>query len=205
MLLEHLGKRPRVHPSAHVAPTAVVCGDVTVGEGAAVMFGAVLVAQGGPVAVGRDAVVLENAVLRGTKRHPLTVGDRVLVGPRASLSGCTVLDQAFLATGSTVFNGARIGRDAEVRVNGVVHVNSTLPDGAVVPIGWVAVGDPAEVFPPEAHERIWEIQRDLNFPGTVFGTPRPPAGRTGLADIAPRYARALRRHREDVEVPLQGR
>jgi carbonic anhydrase/acetyltransferase-like protein (isoleucine patch superfamily) len=197
MLLEHLGKRPRIDPAAYVAPTAVVCGDVTVGEGTAVMFGAVLVAQGGSITVGRDAVILENAVLRGAKRHPLDLGDRVLVGPRASLSGCTVEAQAFLATGSTVFNGARVGGDAEVRVNGVVHVNSRVPEGTVVPIGWVAVGDPAEVLPPDAHDRIWEIQRDLDFPGTVFGISRPPAGRTGLADMAPRYARALRRHEGD--------
>jgi carbonic anhydrase/acetyltransferase-like protein (isoleucine patch superfamily) len=200
MLIEHQGVRPRIDPSAFVAPTAVVCGDVTIGPGTAVMFGAVLVAQGGSVVLGRDAVILENAVLRGTKRHPLSIGDRVLVGPQASLSGCVVEDEAFIATGATVFNGARVGSNAEVRVNGVVHVNSTVPHGAVVPIAWVAVGDPARILPPSDHDAIWEVQRDLDFPGTVFGIARPPDGKTGLADVAPRYARALRRHTADAPI-----
>ncbi|HET7875156.1 MAG TPA: gamma carbonic anhydrase family protein, partial [Methylomirabilota bacterium] len=66
MVLEHLGKRPRIHESAYVAPTATVCGDVTIGPESRILFGAVLVAEGGPVVVGVHAVVMENAVLRGT-------------------------------------------------------------------------------------------------------------------------------------------
>lgn len=49
MILEHCGRRPDVHDTAHVAPNATLCGDVTVGDGSHVMFGAVLTAEGGPV------------------------------------------------------------------------------------------------------------------------------------------------------------
>jgi len=49
MLLTHLGRRPRVHPTAYVAPTATLCGDVVVGSESRVLFGAVLVAEGGPI------------------------------------------------------------------------------------------------------------------------------------------------------------
>jgi hypothetical protein len=56
------------------------------------------------------------------------------------LVGCQVADHAFLATGSTIFNGASVGEGAEVRVNGTVHLRTALPAQAVVPIGWVAVG-----------------------------------------------------------------
>ena len=52
MLLEHRGKRPKVHDSAWIAPTAVICGDVTIGEDSRVLFGAVVTAEGGLVAVG---------------------------------------------------------------------------------------------------------------------------------------------------------
>jgi carbonic anhydrase/acetyltransferase-like protein (isoleucine patch superfamily) len=65
---------------------------------------------------------MENAVLRETLKHPLTIGSSVLVGPRAYLSGCTINDETFLATGSTVFNGAVLGQRTEVRVNGTVHL-----------------------------------------------------------------------------------
>ena len=146
MFLEHRGESPKVHDGAYVAPNATLCGDVTVGENVRVMFGAVLTAEGGSVDVGANCVVMENAVVRGTKRHPTSIGDNVVVGPRAHLVGCQVGDNAFLATGATVFNGAVIGEGAEVRVNGTVHLKTALPPETVVPIGWVAVGDPAEVL-----------------------------------------------------------
>jgi len=110
-----------------------------------------------------------------------------------------VEDNAFIATGASAFPGARIGTRAEVRINGVVHVNTFLPPDGLVPIGWVAVGDPAQVFPPSEHDRIWAIQRDLDFPGTVFGIPRPE--KDSLQSLQPeitrRYAELFGRHRED--------
>ena len=130
MLIEHLGKRPRIDPSAYVAPTATLCGDVTVGPDCRVLFGAVVTADGGPVEIGERCIVMENTVIRGTARHPVRTGDHVLVGPRAYLTGCAVEDDAFLATGSTVFNAARIGARAEVRINGVVHPPLQRPGGA---------------------------------------------------------------------------
>jgi carbonic anhydrase/acetyltransferase-like protein (isoleucine patch superfamily) len=197
MRIEHQKKQPQIHESAYVAPNAVICGDVTVGENCRVLFGAVLVAQGGPVVIGSHCIIMENAVIRGAAHHPTRLGNHVLVGPRAYLSGCSVEDSAFLATGSTVFNGARIGTRAEVRINGVVHLKTVLPADATVPIGWIAVGDPAEVLPPEEHERIWAIQEPLDFPGTVFGLQRAPAGETIMPELTRRYSRFLGRHRED--------
>jgi carbonic anhydrase/acetyltransferase-like protein (isoleucine patch superfamily) len=197
MLIESGGRRPSIHPSAYVAPTAVVCGDVAIGEESAILFGAVLTAEGGPISIGRRCIVMENAVLRGTRRHPLTIGDHVLVGPRASLSGCAVEENAFIATGATIFNGARIGGRAEVRVNGVVHVRTVVPEDATVPIGWVAVGDPAQILPPGEHDRIWAIQEELNFTQTVFGLQPASPGETDMPQLTARYARALARHRED--------
>jgi carbonic anhydrase/acetyltransferase-like protein (isoleucine patch superfamily) len=86
---------------------------------------------------------MENAVLKAGRRAPLSLGNNVLIGPRAYLSGCTIEDEVFLATGSTVFNQAVIGRRAEVRIGGVVHVRTRVRPDETVPIGWVAVGDPA--------------------------------------------------------------
>ena len=197
MLLEHQGKRPHIHQSAYVAPTATVCGDVTIGENGRVLFGAVITAEGGPVEIGAHCIVMETAVIRSTSRHPTWIGDHVLVGPRAYLTGCTVEDSVFLATGATVFNGARIGMRAEVQINGVVHLKTVLAADALVPIGWIAVGDPAEILPPHEHERIWAIQEPLNFPRTVFGMARPAAGETLMPELTRRYAKALASHQGD--------
>lgn len=197
MLLEHQGRRPRIHPTAYIAPTATVCGDVTVGAESRVLFGAVLVAEGGPITIGRHSIVMEQAVVRGTARHPARLGDHVLVGPHAHLTGCTVEECVFVATGASVFNGAHLGARAEVRINGVVHVNTALAADATVPIGWVAVGDPAQILPPGEHERIWAVQKPLDFPGTVFGLERPPEGRSLMPELTGRYTRALAAHRAD--------
>ena len=64
------------------------------------MHGAVLAAEGGPVQIGTGCVIMENAVLRGTGRHPLPMGDRVLAGPHAQLADCAAADEVFIAAGA---------------------------------------------------------------------------------------------------------
>lgn len=193
MLIESGGKKPQIHDSAYVAPNATVSGDVTIGENTSVLFGAVLTADGGPVTIGSGCVIMENAVIRGTPKHPAKIGNAVLVGPHAHLSGCEVEDGAFLATGCSIFNGAHIGREAEVRINCVVQVNCALAPESFMPIGWIAVGNPAQLFPPEAHEQLWPIQREMHFSRTVFGVERG----TSKREVNARYARALVRHKTD--------
>jgi carbonic anhydrase/acetyltransferase-like protein (isoleucine patch superfamily) len=197
MLYDHDGKRPRIDPSSRVAPTAVICGDVRIGVNCSIGFGAVLSAESGPIVIGANCVIMDTAVIRGVERNPTTLGNNVLVGPHAHLTGCAIADDGFIATGATVFNGARIGERAEVRINGIVHLRTVLPPDAIVPICWVAVGDPAEILPPDQHERIWAIQKTLDFPGYVFAVDRPPPGQSIMPEIMPRYAGRLRRHKDD--------
>lgn len=97
MLIEHRGAVPDVHPSAYVAPTAVLRGRVRIGPDARVLFGAVLSAEDGEVRVGARTVVIENSVVRGRAAHLALVGDDVLVGPHVHLNGATVADGCFLA------------------------------------------------------------------------------------------------------------
>jgi carbonic anhydrase/acetyltransferase-like protein (isoleucine patch superfamily) len=172
----------------------VVCGDVTVGADSRILFGAVLTAEGGPVEVGERCIVMENAVVRGREGHAVRLGDHVLVGPHAHVNGASIDDDVFLATGVSVFPGARVAKGCEVRIGAVVHVNSALGEGLTVPIGWIAVGDPAELFPPAAHEELWPIQRRMDFPGTVFGIDR---AEMTMEKVARRYAERFGRHRDD--------
>jgi carbonic anhydrase/acetyltransferase-like protein (isoleucine patch superfamily) len=194
MLIEHEGKRPSVDESAYVAPTAVVCGDVTVGPDSRILFGAVLTAEGGRIEVGERCIVMENAVLRGRETHPVRLGDHVLVGPHAHVNGAEVERDVFIATGASVFPGAHVGHGSEVRIGAVVHVNSKLRAGTTVPIGWIAVGDPADLFPPDAHDELWPVQRAMDFPRTVFGLERAEAT---MDRISARYAERFGRHRDD--------
>jgi carbonic anhydrase/acetyltransferase-like protein (isoleucine patch superfamily) len=197
MIIEHRGKRPVIHETAYIAPNATICGDVIIGANARILFGAVITAAGGQVELGSSCVVMENAIIRGTPGYPARLGDNVLVGPHAHLTGCTVEDNVFLATGCSIFTGAQLGTGAEVRINGVVHLKTVLLPHETVPIGWVAVGDPAQILPPDEHEKIWAIQKPLDFPRTVFGVDRPQPGDTIMPEVMARYTRALGKHKKD--------
>lgn len=197
MLIEHEGRRPKIAPTAYVAPNAVVCGDVSVGGGSRILFGAVVTDDGGGVAIGRNCIVMEQALIRGRTEHPTRVGDHVLIGPFSHVNGAQIEDAAFIATGASIFPGARVGSRAEVRVHGVVHVNTKVPANSVVPIGWVAVGNPCRILPPGAAEEIWSIQKELDFPATVLGVQRTPSGGTPMAEAMARYSELFGRHQSD--------
>jgi carbonic anhydrase/acetyltransferase-like protein (isoleucine patch superfamily) len=191
MEIEHRGQVPDVHPSAYVAPNAVLCGDVHVGEDARVLFGAVISAEDGRVEIGARCVVMEHALIRAREAHPVILGDDVLIGPHAHVNGCVVGAGSFIATGAALFPGAKLGLDVEVRINGVVQVNTELRDGALVPIGWVAVG--REILPPDRHDEIWAVQKELDFPGTVYGLARSATARERMERQAGWFAA----HKED--------
>lgn len=205
MLLSHQGQRPHIDATSRIAPNATISGDVFIGPNCSVGFGAVVTAESGPVVIGANCVIMDTAVLRGVRGSTLRLGNNVLVGPRAYLTGCAIEDDVFLATGCTVFNGARVGRGSEVRINGIVHLRTLLPPGATVPIGWVAIGNPAKILSPDQHEEIWAVQQHLDFPKFVFGVERPPDGESIMPDLMPRYAAALiKRHAGDRDITGEG-
>lgn len=200
MLIEHRGHVPEVPESAYVAPSATLCGDVVLGEGARVLHGAVLTSEDGEVRVGENTVVMEHALVRGRSGHPAVIGDAVMIGPHAHVNGAEVRDEAFVATGASLFPGAVVDLRAEVRINAVVQVNSRVEPGAVVPVGWIAVGDPARLLPPDRHEDIWAVQRELDFPGTVYGVPRG----TPMREIMARQSAFFGSHRRDTQADASG-
>jgi carbonic anhydrase/acetyltransferase-like protein (isoleucine patch superfamily) len=173
MLIEHAGKRPQVDSTAWIAPDATICGDVIVGPGARVLHGARIIGEGGgAIRLGRDCIVMENAVIRASRRHPCRIGDHCLIGPQAHVVGATLDEQVFVATAAAIFHGAELGRGAEVRVRATVHLRTRLAPGSAVPIGWVAVGDPVVMLPPDRHDEIWAVLKPLGFPDWVYGFDR---------------------------------
>jgi carbonic anhydrase/acetyltransferase-like protein (isoleucine patch superfamily) len=198
MILTHLNHSPIIHPSAYVAPNATICGHVIIGPGSRILFGACIVAEGKPLELGENCIVMENAVIRSTDNHPTKIGSHCLVGPHAHLVGCTLEDCVFIATGASIFHGAKLGHGSEVRINGVVHLRSELPAHSTVPIGWIAVGNPAQIMPPDQHDAIWAIQKPLNFPKYVYGVERPPEGESNMREITKRRSEALGSHKDDI-------
>lgn len=107
MIIEHLGKKPDIHPSAYVAPHATICGDVEIGMGARILFGASIIAEGGHIRIGANSIILENAVIRSTPKHSTHIGTHTLIGPNAHVVGCRIEDNVFIATGASIFHGSR--------------------------------------------------------------------------------------------------
>jgi carbonic anhydrase/acetyltransferase-like protein (isoleucine patch superfamily) len=136
------GKRPRVHPDAYVAPTAVLIGDVELGPGASVWFGAVLRGDASRISLGAGSNVQDNAVIHCSEGLPTVVGRDVTIGHQACLEGCTVEDGALVGASSTMLQRSRLGAGS------MLAAGAVLAEGAQVPSGHLAAGVPAAVKKP---------------------------------------------------------
>jgi carbonic anhydrase/acetyltransferase-like protein (isoleucine patch superfamily) len=206
MLLRHRGREPAVDPSAFVAPTATLVGDVRVGPRARVMYGAVLDAEASRVEVGECAIVCEHAVLRATAaggtERPVVLGDHAFVGPHATLLGCHVGRCAYLATGVTVLHAARVGAGGSVAVGALVHAGAVVPDELFVPPNMLAVGDPVRLLPPDDPQALGEAVRSTGFARLAFGVEAVWEDRIARYEqTAEVRSREFAAHADDVVLP----
>lgn len=146
------GKSPSVSPSAWIAPTATLVGDVRVEDEASVWYGAVLRADFGPIIVRRGANVQDGSVLHGGDDPITEVGEGATIGHLCVVHGCVIGAEALIGNGSTVLDGARIGARA------LVAAGATVPPGAVIGDGMLAVGIPARESGPVAGRALDWVQ-----------------------------------------------
>ncbi len=139
MIIEYRGKRPRVDPSAFVAATAVLIGDVEVGPESSIWFGAVLRADNGPIRVGARTSIQDNAVVHVSEHGATLIGDDVTIGHAAVMEDCDIKRYALIGSNSTLLNGCTIGEGALIAAGSVVGERAEIPPGVV------AAGAPAKV------------------------------------------------------------
>ena len=133
------GVVPVVDPSAFVHPTAVLIGDVTVGPGASIWFGAVLRGDNDAIVIGDGSNVQDNCVIHGANEMPTVVGENVTVGHMAMLEGCRIGDGALIGMGSIVLQRALVGERSLIAAGAVAS------EGMEIPGGVLAAGVPAQV------------------------------------------------------------
>ena len=135
------GKRPRVHPSAFVAPTAVLIGDVEIGAESSVWFGAVLRGDHPDhgIRVGARTSIQDNCVLHVSARGETLVGDEVTVGHGAVFESCEIRRGALIGMNAVLLHGCIIGEEA------LVAALSVVPTGMVVPPRTMVAGAPAQI------------------------------------------------------------
>ena len=127
-----------VAPNARVAENATLVGQLSIGSKASIWYGAVLRGDSGPICVGANCAIEDNAVL-----HNHTVlGENVVVGHNAIVHGCTVEDDCLIGMNAVVMNGAVIGKGS------MVAAGSLVKKGMIVPAGSLVMGSPAKVVGP---------------------------------------------------------
>ena len=147
---------PRLGAGAWVADSAQVIGNVELGEGASVWFGAILRGDTEPLRIGKGSNVQDGSVIHADIGCPVTVGDNVTVGHQVTLHGCTIGDGSLIGIQAVVLNGAKIGRNCLVGAGALVTEGKEFPDGSLI------VGSPAKVvkqLTPQQLERLAESAR----------------------------------------------
>ena len=149
-LVELDGVRPKLGVDVWLAPTAVLIGDVTVGDRANIWFGAVLRGDASSITIGAGTSVQDNAVVHCAKELPTVVGENVVVGHAAMLEGCVVEDGAVVGMGAIVLQRARLGAGS------VLAAGAVLSERREIGPGVLALGVPAaEKKPLSGSARRW--------------------------------------------------
>lgn len=133
------GAAPVAAESAFLAPTAVLSGDVALGEESSAFYGVSARGDSAPIRVGDRTNLQDNVVLHADAGFPCTLGNDISVGHSAVVHGATVEDGCLIGMSATVMNGAVIG------ANSLVAAGALVLEGTVVPAGSLVAGVPAKV------------------------------------------------------------
>jgi carbonic anhydrase/acetyltransferase-like protein (isoleucine patch superfamily) len=153
MILTVAGKTPALGSRVWLAPDATLIGDVVLGDRASVWFGSVLRGDVGKIRIGAETNVQDLCVIHvDSGGFDCTLGDRVTIGHRVVLHGCTVGSLALIGIGSIVLNGAEIGEET------MIGAGSLVTQGAKIPSGVLALGSPAKVKRPLTAEERAELR-----------------------------------------------
>ena len=144
---------PEIHPSAYVADSAQVMGEVNLAADSSVWYGTVIRGDSDRISVGAGSNIQDASVLHADKGFPLTIGERVTVGHQVMLHGCTIGDETLIGIGAVVLNGARIGRHCLVGAGSLVTEGKVFPDGSMI------LGSPAKVVRQLTPEQIEGLRR----------------------------------------------
>ena len=135
----HLRQKPRLGTSVYIARTAIVLGDVTLGDQSSVWYGAVLRGDINRIEVGHHSNVQDNAVLHLADDFPCLVGNWVTIGHSATVHACTIGDECLIGMGAIILDGAIIGPQSLIAAGAVVTPGTEIPPGSMV------VGAPGKV------------------------------------------------------------
>ena len=139
LILPYRGKMPASDPTVFIAPTAAVVGDVTIGAGSSVWFGAVVRGDFQPITIGQNTNIQENATIHVMRDAPVEIGDNVLIGHNAVVHCSRIGSNTLIGMGSIVMGYSEIGE------NVVIGAGSFLPQHKKIPSNSLVFGNPAQI------------------------------------------------------------
>jgi carbonic anhydrase/acetyltransferase-like protein (isoleucine patch superfamily) len=153
MPLYQLGsKKPKVHPTVMLAPSASIIGDVVVGPRTSIWPGAVLRGDYGRIRVGANCSLQDNVVVHCSSENPGVIGNGVTVAHGAIVHACGIGDECLIGAGAIIFDGAKVG------IHSIIGIGSVVLEGSTIPPRSVAVGAPAKVMRRATDKDVRMIQ-----------------------------------------------
>jgi carbonic anhydrase/acetyltransferase-like protein (isoleucine patch superfamily) len=142
-----------IDPTVFIAQGAIVLGDVHLGKNASVWFNAVVRGDTAPISIGEETNIQDLSMIHADPGLPCLVGNRVTVGHRVILHGCTIEDDCLIGMGAILLNKVRVGRGS------VIGAGALLLEGTEVPSGSLVVGFPGRIVRPVDEVMRGHIER----------------------------------------------
>lgn len=152
MIRDLKDKKTNIHPEAFVAETADVLGDVTIGEGSSMWYGAVARGDMSYITIGKFTNIQDNATVHVDTNRPCEIGDYTTIGHNAVVHGCKVGSNCLIGMGSIILNGAVIGD------NCIIAAGALITEGAVIPPNSLVMGSPGKVRREVSKEEIETVK-----------------------------------------------
>src|SRR3954454_4654194 len=154
-ILSFKDQTPRIHPTAFIADSAEVIGDVEIGEESSVWFGSVVRGDVNYIRIGARTNIQDCTVIHvDSGTHPTILEDEITVGHRATLHGCYVESGCLIGIGATLLDGVRVGHNSLVAAGSLITPNTVIPPKSLV------MGSPAKVKRQLTDEEVENLSRN---------------------------------------------
>jgi gamma-carbonic anhydrase len=156
MIKNYFEKLPRIHTETFVADSADIIGDVEIGEGTSIWYGAVLRGDMNSIRIGKNTNVQDGAVIHNDSNAPAIIGDNVTIGHNAIVHGAVLKNNCLVGMGAVILNNAIVNENCIIGAGAIVTQGKEIPEGSLV------LGAPAKVvrsLTPEEIEAIQESSR----------------------------------------------
>ncbi len=157
MILEFKGKFPRISKNVFIHETAVVIGNVEIGDFSSIFPNAVVRGDRDKIVIGRYVNVQDNVTIHVSEGYSVYIGDYTSIGHNAVIHGCKIGENVLIGMNAVVMNGAEIGSNSIVGACALVTENKKFPERSLI------IGVPARVVRELSEEEVEMIRKNAEI------------------------------------------